>query len=73
MCWYGQMSDGITAGRGAPGQKRYCPLCKDDEGNAMPLAGNHNAVCPWCKKCWFYKLKVGPERGTETKHTGCTC
>ena len=33
-------SDGATTfGRGAPGQKRYCPLCKNPDGSPMALAG----------------------------------
>lgn len=52
-------SDGATTfGRGAPGQKRYCPLCKNPDGSPMALAGNHNASCPWCKKCWAKKQQV---------------
>ncbi|KAK9807129.1 hypothetical protein WJX73_008725 [Symbiochloris irregularis] len=49
-------SDGAPSfGRGAPGQKRFCPLCKNSDGTPTPLAGNHNATCPWCKKCWARK------------------
>ena len=58
-------SDGsATFGRGAPGQKRFCPLCKNSDGSPTPLAGAKSAD-PQSIPCWYYsctscpKLNVG--------------